>query len=570
MIRGIGVSDGIVIGKVFKHNQAELVINKETISDVKKEIEKLDEALRKSVADVEKLRVKTEKNADADTAAIFGAHIEILKDPELRDGTICRIENEHINADFAFQAISDSFVDMFEAMEDEYFRERALDVKDVSKRVLMYIQGKEMVSLSSLEEEVVLVARDLTPSDTAELEKGLVKGFITDIGGRTSHTAIMARILEIPAVVGTKVAFETLNDGDMVVLDGLSGRVVANPTEEEIKEYEAIAEEHERNKAIWETFKDKESLTKDNKQVEISANIGKAADIQRVLDHGAEGIGLYRTEFLFMGRSDWPNEEEQLKSYRMVLESMGNKPVVIRTLDIGGDKNLDYLKMDEELNPFLGVRALRLCMSMPDIFRTQLRALLRASVFGNLHIMFPMVATVDEFREAKRLLQEVEQELVEEGKEVSSTYKTGIMVEIPSAAILADAFAPEVDFFSIGSNDLIQYTFASDRMNEKVSYLYQTCNPSILRLISMVIEAAHKEGKWVGMCGEMAGDVRSIPLLLGLGLDEFSMSASGVLKARHFVSEQKYENAKALAKKALQMKNQDEVLELLDEYKNRK
>ena len=565
MIHGIGVSDGISIGKVFKYNQAELVITKETISDVEKEINTLNMSVEKSIDDLDKLRIRTEKTMDAETAAIFGAHIEILKDPELCNAAAKKIEDEHVNADFAFKAISDNFVQIFEAMENEYFRERALDIKDVTKRVLMHIKGIEIASLSSIDEEVILVAKDLTPSDTAQLNKDLVKGFITDIGGFTSHTAIMARILEIPAVVGTKKGFETLQDEELVVLDGFSGKVIANPSEQELKEYETIIKEHEKNKAIWENFKDRESITKDNKRVEICSNIGNPSDMEGVIQNGAEGIGLYRTEFLYMGRDHLPNEEEQLKSYKQVLEAMGDKTVVVRTLDIGGDKKLDYLEMDEELNPFLGNRALRLCMNEPEIFRTQLRALLRASVFGNLHIMFPMVATIDELRDAKKLVKEIENELRAEGKEVSDSYKMGIMIEIPSAAILADVFAKEVDFFSIGSNDLIQYTFAADRMNEKVSYLYQTCNPSLLRLISMVIKAAHREGKWVGMCGEMAGETRVIPLLLGLGLDEFSMCSSNILKARHLISETSYEDSKELAKRALTMENQAQVVELLKE-----
>lgn len=564
MIHGIGVSDGISIGKVFKYNQAELVITKETISDVEKEVNLLNDSISTSIDELKKLGEKTAKTMDKETAAIFDAHIEILKDPELSKAAAKKIEDEHVNADFAFKSISDNFVEIFEAMDNEYFRERALDIKDVTKRVLMHIQGIERISLSAIDEEVIVVAKDLTPSDTAQLNKELVKGFITDIGGFTSHTAIMARILEIPAVVGTKTAFDELKDGDIVVLDGSSGNVVASPTDAELLGYKTMIKRQEKQRAIWATFKDKESVTEDGKHVELCANIGSPEDMEAVIQNGAEGVGLFRTEFLYMGRSDFPNEEEQLKAYKNVLESMGDKPVVVRTLDIGGDKKLDYLKLDEELNPFLGNRALRLCMNEPELFKTQLRALLRSSVFGNLHIMFPMVATIDEFRGAKKLLKEIDAELRAEGKEISDTYKLGIMVEIPSAAISADIFAKEVDFFSIGSNDLIQYTFAADRMNEKVSYLYQTCNPSLLRLISMVIKAAHKEGKWVGMCGEMAGEMRAIPLLLGLGLDEFSMCASGVLRARHLLSEIDYEQAKGIAQQALQMANQEQVVELLN------
>jgi phosphotransferase system enzyme I (PtsI) len=564
MISGIGVSEGISIGKIIKYNQVELVITKKTICDVEKEIEIFKQCIEKSIVELNVLKIKTEKNMDVETSEIFDAHIQILNDPELESATTNKIEDEHVNADYAFKVISDSFVEMFEAMENEYFRERALDIKDVAKRVLMNIQGIESVSLCEIEEEVILVAKDLTPSDTAQLDRNLVKGFITNIGGKTSHTAIMARIMEIPAVVGTKNGFETLNDGDYVILDGFTGKVIIDPSKHELSEYKTKISEYEKNKTIWETFKDKKSTTKDNKHYEICANIGNLDDLEGVINSGAEGIGLYRTEFLYMNRSDFPNEEEQLKAYKLVLEAMGDKPVVVRTLDIGGDKKLKYFQFEEELNPFLGNRALRLCMNKPELFKVQLRALLRSSVFGNLHIMFPMVATIDELRSVKKLLKEVEDELISEGVKVNKMYKIGIMVEIPATAMLAHVFAKEVDFFSIGTNDLIQYTFAADRMNEKVSYLYQPCNPSLLRLISIVIEAAHKQGKWVGMCGEMAGDLKYIPLLMGLGLDELSMCTSGVLKARHLISQVYYKDMHKLAKKALEMENQQQVLELLN------
>ncbi len=477
-----------------------------------------------------------------------------------------KINDEHVNADYALKEVADTFVAMFESMDNEYFRERAADIKDVTKRVLTHIQGLETSSLAEISEEVIVLAKDLTPSDTAQLNKELVKGFITDIGGRTSHSAIMARTLEIPAVVGTKTGYDVLENGDMVILNGSTGEVVIKPTQEEIDAYMLKIEEYERQKALWQQFKDKPSLTKDGKHIEMGANIGNPEDLEGVINNGGECIGLYRTEFLYMGKSDYPNEEEQYNAYKAVLEGMAGKPVVVRTLDIGGDKELSYLKMDHELNPFLGNRALRLCLNMPDVFRTQLRALLRASVHGDLHIMFPMIATAGELRKAKEFLANVKAELVEEGIEVSESVKVGIMIEIPAAAVIADVLAKEVDFFSIGTNDLIQYTFAADRMNEKVSYLYQPFNPSLLRLISMVIKAAHKEGKWAGMCGEMAGEIKALPLLIGLGLDEYSMSASGILKARYLADKIDSEEAKALAEKALECDSQIAVLELVDAY----
>lgn len=566
MIQGIGASDGISIGKIYKYNQVEIIINKKTISNTDKEVEKFKEALSKSEIELKAIQDKTAKNVDVETAAIFGAHIEILNDPELSSAVIAKVTDEYVNADYALKEVSDTFVVMFESMDNEYFRERAADIKDVTKRVLIHIQGLEISSLADISEEVIVLAKDLTPSDTAQLNKALVKGFITDIGGRTSHSAIMARTLEIPAVVGTKDAFDQLETGDKVILNGATGEIILNPTEEETKSYVAKIKIYEEEKASWQVFFDKPSLTKDGKHFEIGANIGNPEDLEGVNNNGSDCIGLYRTEFLYMGKSDYPNEEEQLKAYREVLEGMGDKPVVVRTLDIGGDKELSYLKMEHEMNPFLGNRALRLCFNMPDVFRTQLRALLRASVYGDLHIMFPMIATVGELRKAKEFVENVRAELKEEGLEVSDTFKIGIMIEIPAAAVIADILAKEVDFFSIGTNDLIQYTFAADRMNEKVSYLYQPFNPSLLRLISMVIKAAHKEGKWVGMCGEMAGEIKALPVLLGLGLDEFSMSAAGVLRARHLAATIDMDEAKNLAEAALNCESQVEVLKLVDKF----
>jgi len=566
MIQGIGASDGISIGKIYKYNQVEIVIDKKAISDTDKEVEKFKEALSISEIELKAIQDKTEKNIDIETAAIFGAHIEILNDPELSSAVIAKVTDEYINADYALKEVSDTFVVIFESMDNEYFRERAADIKDVTKRVLTHIQGLEISSLAEISEEVIVLAKDLTPSDTAQLNKALVKGFITDIGGRTSHSAIMARTLEIPAVVGTKDAFDQLETGDKVILNGATGEIILNPTEEETESYVAKIKAYEEEKASWQVFFDKPSLTKDGKHFEIGANIGNPEDLEGVNKNGSDCIGLYRTEFLYMGKSDYPNEEEQLKAYREVLEGMGDKPVVVRTLDIGGDKELSYLEMEHEMNPFLGNRALRLCFNMPDVFRTQLRALLRASVYGDLHIMFPMIATVGELRKAKEFVESVRAELKEEGLEVSDTFKIGIMIEIPAAAVIADILAKEVDFFSIGTNDLIQYTFAADRMNEKVSYLYQPFNPSLLRLISMVIKAAHKEGKWVGMCGEMAGEIKALPVLLGLGLDEFSMSASGVLRARHLAATIDMDEAKTLAQTALNCESQVEVLKLVDKF----
>ncbi|TGV30581.1 phosphoenolpyruvate--protein phosphotransferase, partial [Mesorhizobium sp. M00.F.Ca.ET.186.01.1.1] len=427
-------------------------------------------------------------------------------------------------------------IGLFEQMDNDYMRERAADIRDVTKRVLAYLLGVNFFQPSSLTEEVIIVAEDLTPSDTAQLNRQFVKGFVTDIGGRTSHSAIMARSMEIPAVVGTQNITSAVQTSTLMIVDGHEGVVIIDPSEEEVAHYTRKQAEDAEQKAELAKLVHNQTVTADQHHVELAANIGSPADVAGALANGAEGVGLFRTEFLYMGRDDFPTEEEQYVAYKQVLTSMGDKPVVIRTLDIGGDKHLSYLDMPEEMNPFLGYRAIRLCLDRQELFRTQLRALLRAGVHGNLKIMFPMIATLEEFRQAKAILEEEKHALQNSGAAVSDRLEVGIMIEIPAAAMMADVFAREVDFFSIGTNDLIQYTMAADRMNERVAYLYQPYHPAVLRLLRNVIQAGHKEGKWVGMCGEMAGDPVAVPILLGLGLDEFSMSASSILPARKQLS----------------------------------
>ena len=417
-----------------------------------------------------------------------------------------------------------------------------------------------------IDENVVIIGNDLTPSDTAQLNKEFVQGFVTNIGGRTSHSAIMSRSLEIASVVGTKSITEEVQQGDMIIVDGMTGEVIINPTEDEVIAYQNKRERFFKDKEELKKLRDEETTTVDGVNVELAANIGTPEDLNGVIDNGAEGIGLYRTEFLYMGRDEMPSEDEQFEAYKSVLQEMDGKRVVVRTLDIGGDKELPYLNLPEEMNPFLGYRAIRLCLNEPEIFRPQLRALLRASTYGKLSIMFPMVATVQEFRDAKALLNEEKEKLIKEGVEVAEDIELGIMVEIPATAALADVFAKEVDFFSIGTNDLIQYTMAADRMSERVSYLYQPYNPSILRLVKQVIDASHQEGKWTGMCGEMAGDATAIPVLLGLGLDEFSMSATSVLKARRQIKGLSQNEMRELANRALDCVSADEVEDLVQSY----
>lgn len=564
VLKGIAASDGIAICKVFKLEEVVMDITNDKIENTIDEIEKLNNAISASVKELKIIRVKTAEKMDEEHAMIFDAHIQIAEDPEIARQVEDMINTGKENGAYAFKTVSETFAQMFESMDNEYMKERAADVRDVARRVISHILGVKLNDPTLIDSEVIVCANDLTPSDTAQLDRNFVKGFITNIGGRTSHSAIMARSLEIPAIVGTKNIMELVNDGDIVILDGLDGEVIINPTKEVIEEYNKKHQRHLDKIAIWSKYVNEKSITKDGKLVELAANIGSPDDIASVINNGGEGVGLYRTEFLYMNNDNFPTEDEQYIAYKMVLESMNNKKVVIRTLDIGGDKKLDYLPMEEELNPFLGHRALRLCLERIDLFKTQLRALLRASMYGDLHIMFPMVATLDELRKAKEIIAECKTELNTEGIKFSDTLKVGIMVEIPSVAILADKFAKEVDFFSIGTNDLIQYSFAADRMNPKVSYLYQPYNPALLRLIKMVIDASHKEGIWTGMCGEMAGDQIAAPILLGLGLDEFSMSATSILQTRYSFSKLSYKEMKKMADICLTLGTHNEVKEFVE------
>ncbi|QEK11501.1 phosphoenolpyruvate--protein phosphotransferase [Crassaminicella thermophila] len=559
MFMGTGASEGIALGKALMIENEPLNIEKKEIEDVQKEKNKLLEALEASKEQLTKVKEKASKELGADKAAIFEAHLMILDDPELMQNSINKIEEEKVNAEFAFKEVADQFITIFESMDNEYMRERAADIKDVSDRVLRNIVGQKVIDLSMLDEEVILIADDLTPSDTATMDKEKVLGFLTNIGGRTSHTAIMARSLEIPAVVGLKDITEKVNTGDFIVLNGETGEVIVNPTEEEIKKYEGLKEQYEKNKKELEEIIGKDSITIDGREVELVGNIGTPKDIAGLKKNDAEGVGLYRTEFIYMDRDSMPTEEEQFNSYKEVLESLNPKPVVIRTLDIGGDKKLPYLKIDEEMNPFLGYRAIRLCLDQKEIFKTQLRALLRASVYGNLKIMFPMISSLEELLEAKKVLDGVKSDLDKEGIKYADNIEVGMMIEVPSAAIISDVLAKHVDFFSIGTNDLIQYTTAVDRMNEKIHNLYNPFNPAVLRLIKMVIDNGHKENIWVGMCGEAAGDKRMIPILLGMGLDEFSMSASSILPARRIIRSLKLEDTKKIANEVLNMSTAEEI-----------
>ncbi|WP_088103751.1 phosphoenolpyruvate--protein phosphotransferase [Halalkalibacter urbisdiaboli] len=565
-LSGIAASAGVAIAKAFVHEEPDFNIELRNVENADQEIQLFLDALATSQEELRVIRDKAETELGADKAEIFSAHLLVLNDPELIDAVKEKINQDKQNAEYALNEVATMFISMFENMDNEYMKERAADIRDVTKRVLGHLLGIKAQSLATISEETIVIAEDLTPSDTAQLNPVFIKGFATDIGGRTSHSAIMSRSLEIPAVVGTKEVTKQVETGTLMIVDGLDGDVIIDPSAEQLAHYQTKKEKFERQKEEWAKLVNEPTTTKDGKHVELAANIGTPKDVDGVLNNGAEGVGLYRTEFLYMGRDRLPSEEEQFEAYKEVVERMDGKPVVIRTLDIGGDKELPYLDLPKELNPFLGFRAVRLCLEEQTIFRTQLRALLRASAYGNLKIMFPMIATLEELRQAKALLQEEKAQLQKEGTKVSDSMEVGIMVEIPSTAIAADLFAKEVDFFSIGTNDLIQYTMAADRMNERVSYLYQPYHPAILRLVKMVIDAAHKHGKWAGMCGEMAGDEIAIPLLLGLGLDEFSMSATSILPSRSQIHNLSKEELSSFALEMLQLSTADEVEQKVREH----
>ena len=570
MLKGIAASSGVAVAKAYLLVQPDLSFETVTVENIENEEARLDAALAAAQSELQIIKDKAVDSLGEEAAAVFDAHMMVLADPDMTAQIKATIESKKVNAEAALKEITDMFIAIFEGMEDNaYMQERAADIKDVTKRVMANLLGVKLPSPALINEEVIIVAEDLTPSDTAQLDKKYVKAFVTNIGGRTSHSAIMARTLEIPAVLGTNNITELVSEGQLMAVSGLTGEVVLDPTPEQQSEFHAAGEAYAAQKAEWAALKDAETVTADGKHFELAANIGTPKDVEGVNDNGAEAVGLYRTEFLYMDAQDFPTEEDQYEAYKAVLEGMNGKPVVVRTMDIGGDKTLPYFDLPEEMNPFLGWRALRISLSNSGdaMFRTQLRALLRASVHGTLRIMFPMVALVTEFRAAKKIYDEEKAKLIAEGVPVAEGIEVGIMIEIPAAAMLADQFAKEVDFFSIGTNDLIQYTMAADRMNEQVSYLYQPYNPSILRLINNVVKAAHAEGKWAGMCGEMAGDQTAVPLLMGIGLDEFSMSATSVLQTRSLMKRLDSTKMEELSNKALtECATMEEVVELVEEY----
>lgn len=567
-LKGIAASDGIATAKAYMLVQPDLSFDKKTISDPEAEIARLNDAVEASKKELQVIKQKATENLGEEEAQVFEAHLTILSDPELFGQIDNEIKDSKVNAETALKNVTDKFIAMFEAMKDNaYMQERAGDVRDVTKRVLAHLLGVTIPNPALIDEEVIIVAHDLTPSDTAQLDRNYVKGFITDIGGRTSHSAIMSRTLEIPAVVGSGSATEDIKEGEELILDGIQGEAILDPSKEEITEYSQKAKDFAAQKAEWKKLKNAASVSADGKKVIIGANIGTPDDVQGANDNGAEAVGLFRSEFLYMNSDELPSEEEQFKAYKAAVEGMKGKQVVVRTMDIGGDKKLPYLPLPKEQNPFLGYRAIRISLDRQDIFRTQLRALLRASHYGKLAVMFPMIATVQEFKDAKAIFNEEKEKLVKQGVPVSDDIEVGMMMEIPAAAMIADKLAKYSDFFSIGTNDLIGYSMAADRGNERVSYLYQPYNPSILRMVKNTIDASHAEGKWTGMCGEMAGDQTAVPILLGLGLDEFSMSATSILKTRSLIKKLDTAKMKELAEKAVaDCETSADVVALVKEY----
>ncbi len=558
-VKGLGVSDGLGFGKLLVV-KPEIVPVKEMTDNIEKSIEVLDTALSGALVELEGIYEEKVKTLGEDKAQIFQAHMMILQDPEWTKEIKAKIETENYAPTYAVHTVAEATAEMFEAMDNAYFKERAHDIRDVARRIIRIIRGEKAVDLAGAKPGTVVAGEDLTPSDTAQLKPENITGIITAIGGKTSHSAIIARTLGIPAVMGIgREAFEKLSSDDNVIVDGSQGLLTLSPDVQAIDNAKKrIKEEAATNEAL-KALVGKSSVTRDGKLIEIAANIASPNDLKRVLENDAEGIGLFRSEFLFMDRSSAPDEEEQFEAYKAVLLGMGERPVIIRTMDIGGDKEVPYLNMPKEMNPFLGYRAIRYCLEEPEIFRIQVRALLRAAVHGNLKIMLPMISGVAELRRAKSIIEDIKKALAEEGAVFNDSVPLGIMIEIPSAAIASDLLAKEVDFFSIGTNDLIQYTVAVDRMNESIASLYTAYHPAVLRLIRMTIENGHKAGIWVGMCGSVAGDLDLMPLLIGMGLDEFSMSPANILKARKRTLELSKSEIEKVIDDVLSLSTADEI-----------
>lgn len=564
-MRGTGASSGIGIGKAVVVRDEKPEVVQVSISDKDKEVKRFEDVLAKITEATMEMAASLANKVGGKEAEILNGHVLLLSDPMLSEEIKQKIQNELVNAEFAVDSVYDMYAGMFASMDDELMQQRATDMKDLKVRILKGLLGMADVDVARLPEGSILVAEDLTPSMTAGLNPQTVYGIVTELGGRTSHSAILSRALEIPAVVAISGLLENIHDGDTVCFDGDKGEVVIHPDADTLAEYEKKKEAYLLEKKELENYKGKPSVTKDGRKVEIVANIGKPEDAQRALEYDAEGVGLFRTEFLFMDRENAPTEEEQFEAYKKVATLMKDKPVIIRTLDIGGDKEIPYLGIEQDENPFLGYRAIRLCLDRKeDLYRPQLRALLRASAFGDIRIMIPLITCVDEIREAKALIREIMEDLDRENIAYNKNIQVGIMVETAASSIMADVFAKEVNFFSIGTNDLTQYTMCVDRGNAKVSYLYSPLNPAVLRSLKRVITSAKEAGIMVGMCGEAAADPLLIPLLLVWGLDEFSMSASSILKSRKLVTNSSIADLEKIEKEVMKFTTEKEVREYME------
>ncbi|MFZ5969419.1 MAG: phosphoenolpyruvate--protein phosphotransferase [Bacillota bacterium] len=563
LLKGIGVSPGIAIGKALIKEDIIIEEKQYSVQDIEQECMRLTEAKEKGKRQLQDLYEITLEKAGKHEAQIFASHTMILEDEAFIGEVESKIRSEKVNAEWALKEVSGHFIKVFEGMDNEYMQERVMDIRDVTQRMQYNLQGIEDNHLLMMNESAIIIAKDLTPSDTVQLDTEKVLGFITEVGGKTSHSAIMARSLEIPAIAGVDHICSKVQHGDWIVFDGSEGAMYINPDQATITKYQekkAVLEERMR---ILSAMKESQAITVDGVHFEIAGNIGQPAEVDRVVEKGGDGIGLFRTEFIYMNRKDFPSEEEQFEAYKKVLQKMKEKPVVIRTFDIGGDKELDYLPFPEEMNPFLGYRAIRLCLDRVDLFKTQLRAILRASIYGNAKLMFPMISAVEELRQSKHILEEVKEGLRNEGIAFDENLQVGMMIETPSAVVAADMFAKEVDFFSIGTNDLIQYTMAVDRLNPHVSHLYSPFNPSVLRSIKRVIDEGHKAGIWVGMCGEAAAEPKLVPLLVGMGLDEFSMNPASILEVKWMIQQYAKEELQDIVNEVLELATIDEIEELL-------
>ncbi|MCQ5339587.1 phosphoenolpyruvate--protein phosphotransferase [Eubacterium ventriosum] len=563
MYKGIAGSEGIGIGTVVLIEEHEINIETKRVEETGAEIERLQNAIEKFVADTNVMAEKMDITVGKKDADILRGHIQMLQDPMIEEQISALIISEKITAEMAVEQVLEQTAEMFSQIPDELLQQRATDFRDIKTRMLKILLGIEDVDISQVPAGTVIVARDLTPSMTAGINPENIEGILTEVGGRTSHSAILARAMEVPAVLSIENICSIAKNGDKVVLDGTSGEAILNPDDETVEKFKKMYSDYQNEKALLKEYAGKPSQTKDGVKVELVCNIGKPADANKAVECDGEGIGLFRTEFLFMDRDSMPTEEEQFEAYKEVAEKMKGKPVIIRTLDIGGDKDVPYLGLEHEDNPFLGFRAIRYCLQRKDIYDIQLKALLRASAFGKIKIMVPLVTGVDELRQVKAMIKDIMAELDKEGVAYNKNIEVGVMMETPAACMMADALAKEAAFFSIGTNDLTGYTMAVDRGNAKVAYLYSTYNPAVLRAIKRIIECGKKEGIMVGMCGEAAADSKLIPLLLAFGLDEFSVSATSVLKTRKTISDCTMDECKALADKVMECVTEEEVLEIL-------